>query len=103
MSDSIITPEARERCEECTPEEQVRLMKIVELALLEKRVRMIKQQLDHDQSDVETAFECDRIETGIPVTQQNQQLTGVLPNKASYRAHSCDIEGCAVCDPCYGL
>ena len=24
-------------------------------------------------------------------------------DRDSYQAHSCDIEGCAVCDPCYGL
>ena len=30
-------------------------------------------------------------------------LAAEKKNKESYQAHSCDIEGCAVCDPCYGL
>lgn len=59
MTDSIITPAAHERCEECPPEEQLRLMKIVELALLEKRVKMIRQQFEHDQADIEFALRAD--------------------------------------------
>ena len=30
-------------------------------------------------------------------------LAAEKKNKESYQEHSCDIEGCAVCDPCYGL
>ncbi len=55
-----VTPEALARCAETPPEEQLRLMRIVELALLTKRVRMLKQQIEHDQSDIETAFEADK-------------------------------------------
>lgn len=41
--------------------EQDRLILLTELALLERRIVRIKQQLEHDQSDIETAFEADRL------------------------------------------
>lgn len=64
MPDSIITPEALARCAGTPVDEQLRRIRAVELALLQKRVKILRQQLNHDQSDVETAFDADRLMPG---------------------------------------
>ena len=46
---------------EVTEAEQDHLILLTELALLERRIVRIKQQLEYDQSDIETAFAADRL------------------------------------------
>lgn len=90
---SKVTLAARERCSASTLQEQLLAMRVVELALLEKRAKLLKAEIarmeaEADQADIATAFAADKVQPEA------------LPK---YTAHSCDIEGCAVCDPTYGL
>jgi len=60
MSDKI-TIAAKDRCTAHTLHDQLQSMRVVELALLEKRARILRMEMQADQSDIETAFQCDRV------------------------------------------
>ncbi len=58
---SKITPEARQRLRENPPPETLRAMRELEILLLKKKVTLLQQALDADQSDIDTAFAADRL------------------------------------------
>ena len=66
MSDDKITLAARQRCSNKTLDEQLKAIRLVELALLEKRAKALRAEVarmerEADQSDIATAFECDLV------------------------------------------
>lgn len=61
MSDNKITLAARERCAAHTMLAQLQAVRAVEQALLEKRAKILRMEITADQSDIETAFQCDRV------------------------------------------
>jgi len=61
MVDSKITPEARQRLIETPSAQELRAMRELELLILQKKVNKLRETLDHDQSDINTAFESDRL------------------------------------------
>jgi len=59
--DSLITPEAAQRLSETPPAQELRAMRELELLILRKRAQKLRETLDHDQPDIDTAFEADRL------------------------------------------
>jgi len=61
MVDSKITPEARQRLIETPSAQELRAMRELSLLILQKRCKKLREALDNDQSDINTAFESDRL------------------------------------------
>ncbi len=59
--DSLITPEAAQRLSETPPAQELRAMRELEVLLLKKKVTLLQQALDADQSDISAAFAADRL------------------------------------------
>lgn len=65
MSDSKITLAARQQRSNKTLDEQLKAIRLVELALLEKRAKALRAEItrmerEADQADTVFAFECDK-------------------------------------------
>ena len=58
---SKITPKAAQRLSETPPAQELRAMRELEVLLLKKKVTLLQQALDADQSDIDTAFAADRL------------------------------------------
>ena len=61
MVDSLITPEAAQRLSETPSPQELRAMRELELLILQKKVNKLREALDSDQSDINTAFAADRL------------------------------------------
>jgi ribosome assembly protein YihI (activator of Der GTPase) len=61
MIDSKITPEAAQRLSETPSPQELRAMRELEMMILQKRVNKLREALDADQSDIDTAFAADRL------------------------------------------
>jgi ribosome assembly protein YihI (activator of Der GTPase) len=59
--DSKITPEARQRLIETPSAQELRAMRELELLILQKKMNKLREALDADQSDIDTAFAADRL------------------------------------------
>ena len=58
---SKITPEAAQRLSETPSAQELRAMRELSLLILQKRCKKLREALDNDQSDINTAFEADRL------------------------------------------
>ncbi len=58
---SKITPEAAQRLNETPSPQVLRAMRELEMMILQKRVNKLREALDADQSDIDMAFEADRL------------------------------------------
>ena len=59
--DSKITPEAHQRLIETPSAQELRAMRELSLLILQKRCKKLRESLDNDQSDIDLAFEADRL------------------------------------------
>lgn len=57
----MTTPEARKRLRENPPPQVLRSMRELEILLLERKAKKLREALDNDQADISTAFAADTI------------------------------------------
>lgn len=57
----MTTPEARKRLRENPPSQVLRSMRELEILLLERKAKKLRDALDNDQADISTAFAADTI------------------------------------------
>lgn len=80
VSDNKVTLAAKERCAAHSLQEQLQAMRAVELALLEKRAKILRMEIAADQSDIETAFQCDRVMPVQSAADEAQRIDRFIKN-----------------------
>ena len=70
MTDNKITPETMKRMRDEPPKQVLRSMRELEILLLERRAKKLREALDADQSDINVAFEAD----GLSWSEQHARM-----------------------------
>lgn len=66
----MTTPEAIKRLRENPPKQVLRSMRELEILLLQHKAQKLREALDHDQDDIQVAFEAD----GMSWSDQHARL-----------------------------